>query len=112
MSDLTRDIILTMEAGPELDALVAERVMGWEKYNPEDAPACWQQKNTGDWIMHFIKESLSWSPSTDVAADYEVLVFVRENFSPEQQKTMAFTLSLKWCKHIPLSSLDLMMLTY
>jgi len=28
MSELTRDMILSMEAGPALDALVAERVMG------------------------------------------------------------------------------------
>jgi len=30
MADLTAEMIDAMEAGPEMDALVAERVMGWQ----------------------------------------------------------------------------------
>jgi hypothetical protein len=33
---LTKEAVLAMEAGPEMDALVAERVMGWERGGKND----------------------------------------------------------------------------
>jgi hypothetical protein len=33
---LTKEAVLAMEAGPKMDALVAERVMGWERGGADD----------------------------------------------------------------------------
>jgi hypothetical protein len=33
---LTKEAVLAMKAGPEMDALVAERVMGWERGGADD----------------------------------------------------------------------------
>lgn len=56
-----------LEAGPELDALVAEKVMGWKwnirngvcyaEHDTFNAPDCWP----------------AFSPSTDIAAAWEVM---------------------------------------
>lgn len=68
---LDRDTILNMEAGSELDALVAERVMGWELLDREHAG--WGKGppvfGTNDTKRPTIQ---GWSPSTDIAAAMEV----------------------------------------
>lgn len=63
---MTRDDILRMEAGPELDALVAEKVMGWK--------VKWHD---GYWTMAIPKAECvsygwNWRPSEDIAAADEV----------------------------------------
>jgi hypothetical protein len=60
-----------LKAGRELDALVAERVMGWRPY-PTPAydgyrwPEWWEDPQTGN-------RRLGWHPSTDIAAAWTVL---------------------------------------
>ena len=63
-----------LEAGPELDARVAERVMGWFKVR-------WREKpRRSEWVWRWCRTKAtyyaahgSWSPSTDWAAAGEVL---------------------------------------
>lgn len=68
MSELTREMVLSMEAGFALDALVAERVMGWcldGDYWTTSARVS-IRKLTGH-------DRHSWCPSTDIAAAWEVV---------------------------------------
>ena len=58
-----------MKPGPELDCLVAERVMGWQYDLLRDA---WVKADGG----HAYAEV--WKPSTDIAAAWEVLEHLRE----------------------------------
>lgn len=48
-----------MKPGRELDALVAEKVMGWRP-----GPDTWEEGPTFSLVLH----SYGWSPSTDIAA--------------------------------------------
>lgn len=72
MTDLTHDTILAMEAGPELDALVGETVMEWELL--DRVHAGWGTGppvfGTNDPERPTIQ---GWSPSTDIAAAWEVV---------------------------------------
>jgi hypothetical protein len=59
---MTREEILKMEAGPEMDALVATRVMGWRLHPHKtgwvipETPEAWNAyRKRGD-----------WNPSTDI----------------------------------------------
>ena len=54
-----------MKAGRELDALVAEKVMGWVE-NTDPQGCCYIEPHTG--VEHH-----SFAPSTDIAAAWEVL---------------------------------------
>lgn len=65
MPELTRDAVLAMKPGRELDALVAEKVLGWSKGYEDDGTPYWA---TGDTAM-----SGDWPPSTDVAEAWEVV---------------------------------------
>lgn len=61
-----------MEPGPKLDALVAERVMGWKKNN-----CFWNDYNnyainTDDWGSYY-PESLPWAPSRFITHAWEVV---------------------------------------
>jgi hypothetical protein len=47
----------TLPAGPDLDVLVAEKVMGWKRSNDEN---------------YSLMASSHWSPSTDIAAAWQV----------------------------------------
>jgi len=49
-----------MKPGPELDALVAEKVMAWR---PDPQRSYWYAKNEGRWTA-----APDWSPSTSIAA--------------------------------------------
>ena len=69
---MNRDDILKMEAGPELDALVAEHVMGWEWRN---LSCGWLGVGTNEFIP-----SETWAPSTDMAAAWMVLEVLRNMF--------------------------------
>lgn len=76
-----------MEAGRELDALIAEKVMGWrifEKYadwigipiGREPYPALvWNYSNPPGWLLwsQDKKDAKIWSPSTDIAAAWQVV---------------------------------------
>ena len=67
MADLTPDTTLAMEAGPELDALVAERVMGWTR---NDKGFWFKPGKRHNWNH----DGLDPPPySTDIAAAWEVV---------------------------------------
>ena len=61
----------TLPAGPELDALIAEKVMGWE----------WNIRNGQCYAEHWCSNAADcwpeWSPSTDITAAWEVVEKLR-----------------------------------
>jgi len=62
---MTRGEILRMEAGPELDRLVAEQIMGWSEG---------KHFKVGDFGVVKLGEVIDiWSPSSDIAAAWEVV---------------------------------------
>lgn len=63
---MTREEILNMKAGPELDALVAEHVMEWTVTQHEDY---WMAKRQ-DGVKLF---SWQWKPSQDIEAAWDVM---------------------------------------
>lgn len=70
----------------------AERVMGWE-YHEHENGSCYLGGNKDPSCLWDYRARGDWSPSTDPAADYEVLVHVRENWGP--QKQCAFVVELQ-----------------
>ena len=72
--------MIDMKPGPELDALVAERVMGWEARQGVlgcEVPPRGVPLGMGGWP--------TWSPSTDIAAAWEVVEKLRgpeSNWNP------------------------------
>lgn len=61
MKPLNDNDIDKLEAGAELDALVAQLIMGWR----------WPGYTTANYPMP--KAKLEWSPSTDIAAAWQVV---------------------------------------
>ena len=59
-----------MEAGPEMDALVAEQVMGWHWGEAEDGVATWTHTDSG--IAWAVAEP-TFSPSTNIADAWQVV---------------------------------------
>lgn len=77
---LTREAIMALEAGPEIDALVAERVMGWTfgcTPDPEGDWASWNEPRPDDPTRQREVKCAGWSPSTDIAAAWEVVEKMR-----------------------------------
>lgn len=67
---MTRNEILNLKPGPELDALVAETVMGWNYVHSDDCNGGYPS-----WVTkagEVCKEVDSWNPSTDIAAGMQV----------------------------------------
>lgn len=60
---MTRDEILAMPAGMEMNALVAEKVMGWHEHN-----GMWLDLDNRIWA-----NPPGWSPSTNIATAWEVV---------------------------------------
>lgn len=67
---MTHDEILNMEAGREMDALVAEKVMGWREYD---------YKFYSSWeIAEGVFRRMSeFQPSIDIASAWEVVEKIR-----------------------------------
>lgn len=66
---MTREEILALKPGRELDALVAEKVMGWD------------DSGDGEWRNEFdrpIESIRLWRPSTDISAAWEVVEKMNE----------------------------------
>lgn len=64
---LTRESVLSMPAGPEMDALVAEKVMGFEL-------VIYQSREWWDEVGEpTMRHREQFRPSTDIAAAWEVL---------------------------------------
>ncbi|MCI3922455.1 hypothetical protein MO973_19670 [Paenibacillus sp. TRM 82003] len=68
---MTRDEVLAMEPGRELDALVARKVMGWmQAWSPSGKCEAWfEQQDDGS--MRGIHD-LGWNPSKSISATWEV----------------------------------------
>lgn len=92
---LTYEDILNMPAGKEMDALVAEKVMGWrvtyhDHKNGRDSDYSWisAEDSNGNWFI--IKPSKwqddwgKWSPSTDIATAWEVWQKMLEDFPDKE----------------------------
>lgn len=69
---MTPEEIDALPAGRELDALVAERVMGWTR-SPRDYGSRLVWVTHPENIVRFWKGRRSFQPSTDIAAAWEVL---------------------------------------
>ena len=91
---MTRDEVLAMKPGRELDALVAEKVMGWE-YFPAQA--------TGMFVrLGYFFDPVSgeahhhWSPSTDISAAWEVVEKMSEQWPQYQLAKIEDGWSVMW----------------
>lgn len=92
-------------AGRELDVAVAERVMGWPvirasapNHHNRPAVVLYAEPETPDDVLAVAYDERSWEfkPSTDPAADYSVLVKVRETFTCQQFAAMLAALQQGW----------------
>ena len=76
---MNRDEILNMPAGREMDTLVAEKIMGWERGNisalPQGDIPVWHTGEGKGWKTH---QSINWSPSTVINSAWEVVEKILE----------------------------------
>ncbi len=77
---MTDEEIDQMEAGPEMDALVAEFMIGWRRAPSEDDPAGWC------WVTEHGRTrgsatALMPTYSTNIAAAWQVVEKLKERFS-------------------------------
>ena len=86
MKDLLSDIGMThaeidkLEAGGGLNALVAEKVMGWHKgrqYYPESTSWYGGWNSTEDGHCHYVAPIDKWSPSNSISTAWEVIEAIR-----------------------------------
>ena len=88
----------TMPAGLELNALIAEKVMGWRHdsagywLDADGEQVAWSAQN----VRAAIYPEAVWSPSTDPTADYEVLCHVRKTWTPVAISRFAWELAMLW----------------
>jgi len=79
---VTKDEILQMEPSPEMDRLIAEKVMGWEARR-DSVPHHWARKECGvlvptGWTINGETDCKpAWSPSTDAKAAIQVMEELR-----------------------------------
>ncbi len=73
---MTRDEVLSMPAGREMDALVAEKVMGWNLSLSKDI---WCKDG------ECLRDTDDWSPSIDIAAAWELV----EKFAHNHRNNLA-----------------------
>lgn len=89
--NITREQIERMEAGREMDVLIAEKVMGWRRMtykeaNPKNSHYATDLRLTGRWhdsdgnatqqaedCDDYYQPEFAWSPSTDIAAAWQVV---------------------------------------
>lgn len=74
MQTLTAEYVLSLEAGREMDALVAEHVMGWKK-RPLSG-LCWWKSVDGEWCPAATWGA--WQPSTKAAPALWVVNAMRD----------------------------------
>ncbi len=77
---MTRDEILSMPAGQKMDALVAEKVMGYERRDCKlDGEHDYPCITKDGWLIPICQPGQfgNWSPSTDIAAAWEVVEKMR-----------------------------------
>lgn len=61
-----------MEAGPEMDRAIAERVMGWHARGFDGKWHDWYDQH------EFVRGLSRWQPSTNIAHAWEVLTAIRQ----------------------------------
>jgi len=92
---MTRDEILNMPAGREMDALVAEKVMGWI---PKDN--LYWKDNEGSfagWATEFSEYSVKpFRPSTDIVAAWQVLEHLIATGEQRFEAPALFKYPLAW----------------
>lgn len=71
---MTRDDILSMSAGKELDELVAEKVMGWKRTGQ-----CWKD-DRGNTRTIELTSFGSFEPSQDISAAWEVVEKLKDGY--------------------------------
>lgn len=74
---MTREEILSMSAGKELDELVAEKVMGWERTGQ-----CWKDERGNTRTIELTSFG-SFEPSTDITAAWEVVELIGKDYGVE-----------------------------
>ena len=77
-----------MQAGPDLDALVAEKVMGWTEV-VSDGLYCWRDIEADEGTGKFarqenvagypVEDIEAWSASTDIAAAWQAIIKIKES---------------------------------
>jgi hypothetical protein len=65
--------IMAMEAGPELDKLVAEKVMGWRIHSRATAFYVDADKVDDIIVGPSYRDKYEWNPSRDIATAFEVV---------------------------------------
>jgi len=85
---MNKEQILSVKPGPELDRLVAERVMGWQYDLLRDAWA----KADGSYAYAEV-----WKPSTDIAAAWDVVqCLISKSFNVEVWNTVELDQDGEW----------------
>jgi hypothetical protein len=79
--------IVNLEAGRELDTLVAEKVMGWTD---------WREDSGGRRIKAPGENSRPFSPSTDIGDAFEVAAKIGTNFVLEWIKDPKMFVAAPW----------------
>ena len=74
---MTRDEILSMEAGREMDALIAEKVMGWILHPHKTHWMIYEGDQTKTMRPKY-RNYGDFFPSTNIAAAWEVALWLRE----------------------------------
>jgi hypothetical protein len=87
----------------ELDALVAEKVMGWERRNVAHRSGTslygFTKAVTSAWVGQDGQPVCAldeWEPTTDIRDDYEVLVKVRETWGKEEREQVFKYAQAEW----------------
>ena len=80
----------------KIDALVAEKVMGWGKYVRNEFSRMVPDHSAPDYEYNFDRPSTLPPYSTNAKYDYQVLKQVRENWDAEQTGNFCGQLDLIW----------------
>ena len=75
--ELSRKQIMA-RTGPELDNLIATRIMKWVEVNPRDSAAFWRPDNPFCTVNEYMAP-LNWSPSSDMAAMGDVVKQMKDD---------------------------------
>lgn len=79
---MTKDDILFMQAGPELDDLVIEKVFGWEKVdNGRTSEPLYTWYHTKNGVRYDVTaKAWTFHPSTQISAAFEVMEKMKDQF--------------------------------
>jgi hypothetical protein len=89
-----------LEAGPELDAIIAEKVMGWEPGKIENGLALWWETDQGTKYPHDAPFS------TDISSAWEVVEFLRKEGFDFDSFSSSTRIQAGWSDVVFMSQLD------